>query len=175
MPGNEMERRVVETAEHQREQCYGKFRGIVQDVDDPENMGRLTAQVPEIYGDIESPWALPCVPFAGDSHGLVVIPEPGDGVWIEFEGGDVSRPIWTGCWWARGEMPSPAGTRTRVLVTSGGHKLVLDDEANVVQLLHAAGAEITMDDSSITLTVAGTTVELSASGLNVNNGAFEVR
>ena len=23
----------------------------------------------------------------------------GAGVWIEFEGGDVSRPIWTGCYW----------------------------------------------------------------------------
>jgi len=175
MPSNELERRVVETAEHQRDRYYGKFRGIVRDVDDPEGMGRITAEVPEVYGDVESPWALPCVPFAGAAHGLVVLPEQGDGVWIEFEGGDVSRPVWTGCWWARGEMPAQAGTKTRALITSGGHQLILDDDANTVQLLHAAGAEITMDQSSITLTVSGTTVKLSASGFNVNNGAFEVR
>ncbi len=172
---SEMEQMVVELAETQRGRYFGKYRGLVRDVDDPENMGRIIAQVPEVYGEEDSPWALPSVPFAGQNHGFVVLPEVGDGVWIEFEAGDTSRPIWTGCWWASGEMPTSAGTRTRVLVTSGGHQVILDDETSQIQLLHSGGAEITLSDREIKLQIGSTQIVLSASGVNINNGAFQVR
>jgi uncharacterized protein involved in type VI secretion and phage assembly len=175
MPDRETENLIVELTELVRNRYFGKYRGLVRDVDDPENMGRIVAQVPEIYGDEDSPWALPSVPFAGQNHGLVVLPEVDDGVWIEFEAGDPSRPIWTGCWWAGGEIPDPGGTQTRVLVTSGGHKIVLDDDQTRLQILHSGGAEITMTDNDITLKIGSTQIVLSASGVNINNGAFEVR
>jgi len=172
----DLERAVVELMEFTRTRYFGKYRGLVQDNEDPENMGRIRASVPEIYGEEDSvPWALPCVPFAGQSHGLVLLPEVGDGVWIEFEAGDISRPIWTGCWWASGDMPDPGGISTRVLVTSGGHKVILDDNEGRLQLLHSGGAEITMTNSDITIKISSTQIVLSASGVNINNGAFEVR
>ena len=175
MPDRDTERLVVELTEFVRSRYFGKYRGLVRDVDDPETLGRIVAQVPEVYGDEDSPWALPSVPFAGQDHGLVVLPEVDDGVWIEFEAGDPSRPIWTGCWWGSNEMPDPGGPQTRVLVTSGGHKIVLDDAQSQLQLLHSGGAEITMTDSDITLKIGSTRIVLSASGVNINNGAFEVR
>ena len=116
-----MEEMLVSMAETMRSRFYGKYRGIVTDVDDPESMGRINAQVPEILQEETSPWALPAVPFAGPQHGLRVDPRSqGDGVWIEFEGGDPSRPIWTGGWWASGELPAPGATQVRVLVTIDG-------------------------------------------------------
>jgi len=175
MTTSDYERMMVELSEFQRSRYFGKYRGLVQDVDDPDNLGRLVAQVPEVYGEEDSPWAWPAVPFAGASHGLVLLPEVGDGVWIEFEAGDLSRPIWTGCWWARGELPAPGSTETRTLVTSRGHKLVLDDRNDQVQLLHAGGAELTLTNTTITLKIGATQLELSASGVNINNGAFQVR
>ena len=175
MIASDMEQMVVELAEFQRGRYFGKYRGLVRDVDDPENMGRIIAQVPEVYGEADSPWALPSVPFAGPNQGLVVLPEVENCVWIEFEGGDPCRPIWTGCWWASGEMPASAGTQTRVLVTSGGHQVILDDEASKVQLLHSGGAEITLSDSEIKLKIGSTQLVLSANGVNINNGAFQVR
>jgi len=175
MSDRETENLLVELTEFVRNRYFGKYRGLVRDVDDPENMGRIVAQVPEVYEDEDSPWALPSVPFAGRNHGLVVLPEVDDGVWIEFEAGDPSRPIWTGCWWASGEIPDPGGTQTRVLVTSGGHKIVLDDDQTRLQLLHSGGAEITMTDIDITLKIGATRIVLSAAGVNINNGAFEVR
>ncbi|ASC73028.1 hypothetical protein XM38_039900 [Halomicronema hongdechloris C2206] len=60
-------------------------------------------------------------------------------------------------------------------MTSRGHKLVLDDRNDQVQLLHAGGAELTMTNTAITLKIGATQVELSASGVNINNGAFQVR
>ncbi len=72
---------------------------------DPSNLGRLQATVPEVLGEIPTGWALPCAPYAGTGSGLFAVPPVGAGVWIEFEAGDVSRPIWSGAWWATGEVP----------------------------------------------------------------------
>lgn len=178
MNGQDSERLLVEAAEYMRNRYFGKYRGIVKKVGEGDDLGRIKAQVPEVYGDGESdlsPWALPCVPFAGQDHGLVLLPEVDDGVWIEFEAGDISRPIWTGCWWADDELPDPGGPQVRTLVTTAGHKLVLDDNENRVQLLHSAGAELTLTDNNITLKIGSTQIVLSSNGVNINNGAFEVR
>ena len=51
--------------------------GVVTNVEDPEKLGRIIAQVPEILHEEPSPWALPVTPFAGSGHGLVLIPEVG--------------------------------------------------------------------------------------------------
>lgn len=174
MMTNDHERLLVEVADQTRSRYFGKYRGLVRDVDDPETMGRLRAQVLEVYGEEDSPWAFPVVPFAGPNHGLVLLPEVGDGVWIEFEAGNPSRPLWTGCWWPSNALPAPGGAQTRVLVTSGGHKLVLDDADEKLQLLHSGGAELTMTNDHITIKIGATQVVLSSSGVNINNGAFKV-
>jgi uncharacterized protein involved in type VI secretion and phage assembly len=175
MSEQDQERLILELTDFVRSRYFGKYRGVVVDVDDSENMGRIKARVPEVYGpDEESPWASPCVPFAGPNHGLVLIPEVDDGVWIEFEAGDRSRPIWTGCWWGSSDMPSDAGTDSRVLVTSGGHKLVMDDEAGKLQLVHSGGAELTMTNNDITIKIGSKQIVLASASVNINNGAMEV-
>jgi uncharacterized protein involved in type VI secretion and phage assembly len=175
MPNQELEELVVQMAETMRSRYYGKYRGLVRDVDDPEKMGRVKAQVPEIYHEQDSPWALPAVPFAGPSHGFVVIPEVGDGVWIEFEGGDASRPIWTGCWWASGELPEPGDTQVRVLVTTAGHKLVLDDKEKEIHLLHSGGAELKMTDDDFTLTIGQSEIKMTSDDISLKNGTTEIK
>ena len=168
------EEMLVELAENIRSRYYGKYRGLVVDVDDPEKMGRITAQVPEILKEETSPWALPAVPFAGPKHGLVLTPEVGDGVWIEFEAGDPARPIWTGGWWASGELPDPGGTQTRVLVTSTGHKFVLDDAAKEIHLLHSGGAELKMADSDITLSIGQSEFKMTSDQISLKIGTTEI-
>src|SRR4051812_18838318 len=88
---------------------FGKYRGTVRDNTDPRKQGRIKVQVPEILGEVDSGWALPCVPYAGDKTGAYHVPPVGAGVWVEFEAGDVSRPIWTGCWWSNGKVPTDEG------------------------------------------------------------------
>lgn len=171
---HEHEEMLVDLAETMRSRFYGKYRGIVVDVNDPDSMGRITAQVPEILHEETSPWALPAVPFAGPSHGLVLIPEVGDGVWIEFEAGDPSRPIWTGGWWAQGELPAPGGTQTRALVTSAGHQLVLDDQAKEIHVVHAGGAEIAMTNGEITLTIGQAELTMESAQISLKVGTTEI-
>lgn len=173
--GNEQDQLLVGLAEESRSQYFGKYRGIVDHNQDPDNLGRIKAQVPEIYGDEQiSPWASPVVPFAGSAHGLVLLPELGDGVWIEFEAGDISRPLWTGCWWALGEMPTVGKTDSRVLVTSGGHQVILDDGNQELKLVHSGGAEIKMTNTEIILKISSKQIKISAAGVDINNSAFKV-
>jgi uncharacterized protein involved in type VI secretion and phage assembly len=170
----EFEQLVAEVAEHQRSRYYGKYRGKVKTVGDGDNLGKIQVTVPEIYGDdgaIESPWAMPCVPFAGSKHGFVALPEVDDGVWVEFEAGNISRPIWTGFWWADGEMPEPKGVLVRTFITTAGHKLILDDDAGEIHLLHSDGAEMTMTGSEITIKIGQASVTMSDSEISLKVGS----
>ena len=92
------DRRLADLAFEHRHRYYGKYRGIVKDVLAGDDLGKLDVTVPDVYGTQVSRVAMPCVPFAGKQHGLVSLPEKGDGVWVEFEQGDSSHPIWTGFW-----------------------------------------------------------------------------
>ena len=85
-------------------QMFGKFRGLVLAVDDPEGVGRIRASVTAL--DLDLPWALPCVPGAGPGSGHLALPPIGAAVWIEFEAGDVDHPIWAGGFWRPGEAPA---------------------------------------------------------------------
>jgi hypothetical protein len=71
---------------------FGNYRGVVFDNNDPDKLGRIRVTVPQLFADTATGWAWP-----KNSAGLVLQPPPvGQGVWVEFEGGDSSFPIWTG-------------------------------------------------------------------------------
>ncbi|KFN42206.1 phage baseplate assembly protein V [Arenimonas oryziterrae] len=134
-----LEQLVVDLAEQSRSRFYGKYRGVVTDNDDPDGLGRIRANVPEVLHDVKTPWALPCAPYAGPDQGLFVIPPVKAGVWIEFEAGDPSRPIWTGTWWADKEAPkneaaSDAVQSRRIFKSATGLMLALDDDAGKISL-----------------------------------------
>ncbi len=163
MEGASMERLVVELAEQMRTRFYGKYRGVVTSVDDPESMGRIRANVPEILGDEVSPWALPCAPYAGDGLGAYAVPPVGAGVWIEFEAGDPSRPIWTGCWWGRNQVPkneqgTDATPPIKIFRTESGTMLSFDDNNQVISLSDDSGDNIvTIEVTAGKITVKGKT------------------
>lgn len=157
-----------------RGRYWGKYRATVENPNDEDKLGRITVKCPDVYGDMESPWAYPVSPFAGPGYGWFMLPKQGDGVWIEFEGGQVSRPIWSGFWYSRNDVPSPGDVDVRVLVTPQGLKLVLDDASKKLQLLHPGGGELTMTDNDITLKIGSTKIVLSASGVAINDTSFKV-
>jgi uncharacterized protein involved in type VI secretion and phage assembly len=174
--GSELERLVVDLAEAQRQRFYGKYRAVVADIDDEEKLGRIRAYVPDVFGeDVMSPWAMPCVPLAGANHGLVCLPEENDGVWIEFEAGDVNRPIWTGTWWGKDDLADDLNKHlARGFITSAGHRIVIDDDAKTIVIEHANGAKAELGDSSLTLECGSGKVVLDNGGVNINDGALKV-
>ena len=161
-------------AEFIRTRHFGKYRGIVSNITDPQNVGRIRAKVPAIFGEEESPWAMPALPFAGPKHGLVLLPEVNDGVWIEFEAGDPASPIWSGCWWARDQMPEPKGETIRLLATSKDHKILINDQEDKIILEHSSKATITLSNGEISLKVDACEIKITASEVNINNGMVKV-
>jgi uncharacterized protein involved in type VI secretion and phage assembly len=154
----------------------GKFRGVVVDNNDPNQLGRLTARVPDVFGDETSGWALPATPYAGDGVGLYLIPPVGASVWIEFEHGDPEYPIWSGCFWAGGEVPaSPASPNVKVLKTPAGTITINDTSgAAGITIETADGKKIVLDSGGIEITVGQAVVKLSGPTVSVNSGALEV-
>jgi uncharacterized protein involved in type VI secretion and phage assembly len=157
--------------DHVRSRFYGKYRGVVTDVD-PATM-RIKAAVPSVLPQAGTGWCKPCVPYAGNQVGFIMLPEKDSGVWIEFEGGDVSYPIWVGMYWHDGEVPSQASATVKSIVTSAG-SLAMDNDAGSVTITDAQQNTVVLDSSGITSTSGAGSVAIGASGVNVNNGAFEV-
>lgn len=155
-----MEETLIRLAKQLDEKRYGKFRGIVTDNLDPQKRGRLKMLIPSVLADQASDWALPCMPYGGiDQQGLFMIPDIDAQVWVEFEEGDIHRPIWVGTFWQQeADVPEDAAKdepTTRMLQTRSGHILQFDDEEGEEQfrLFHPADAEMIIDkNGSISLT-----------------------
>jgi uncharacterized protein involved in type VI secretion and phage assembly len=160
---------------------YGKYRGVVTDVQDPLMLGRIKAQVPEVLGADDSGWALPCLPFGGSQMGLFVLPGVGSGVWMEFEHGDPDHPIWAGSWFgSQSDMPSQLNTppyEKTMIMTKSGHSITLDDSpgAGGITLQTSGGQKITLTSQGIEIdNGSGAVIKLSGNQVSVNNGALEV-
>lgn len=172
MSMHEHEDQLAELVQWRKSHRFGKYRGKVEAVEEGDKLGIISVTVPAIWGkDRVIEKVRPCSPFAGGKHGFVAIPEPGDGVWVEFEAGNTSLPIWTGFWWADGKMPEPKGKLVRSFITTKGHKLLLDDDANEVTLLHAGGAEMKMTDGDITIKIGDSSVKLTKTDITMQAGA----
>jgi uncharacterized protein involved in type VI secretion and phage assembly len=141
---------------------YGKYRGVVTDIEDTLLMGRIKATVPDVFGDKESGWAMPSVPFGGDGMGFFALPKVGAGVWVEFEQGDPDYPIWSGCWFgSAAEVPpvllAPPPYKKFMIMTEGGNSILLDD---------------TPGQGGITLeTSGGQKIVLTSQGIEISNGS----
>lgn len=169
---------VVELAAQTRARFYGKYRGIVQDIDDPEGLARIRANVPEVLDTEVSPWAWPCSTYAGPDLGLHAVPPVGAGVWIEFEAGDPSRPIWVGGWWGRddppkneqGAAPKPP---QKTLKSDSGLMLALDDDAHTATLSDGNGnnlVTIKVDEGQVKV-LAASKVVIEAPQIELTDGA----
>jgi uncharacterized protein involved in type VI secretion and phage assembly len=167
---------------------YGKYRGTVIENIDPEQIGRVLVEVPDVLGLTPSSWAVPCVPAAGIQSGVFVVPPIGSGVWIEFEQGDPDYPIWTGGFWglvadvpvfATAPPPIPPGQNI-VLQTTGQNMVMVSDSApspvtGGIVLKSKTGAMIVVNDTGIyidngkgaSITLVGPTVDINLGGLTV--------
>jgi uncharacterized protein involved in type VI secretion and phage assembly len=162
----------------QGERYFGKYRGIVTDNNDPKNLGRIKARVPEVLEEVETGFALPCAPYAGDGMGLFAVPAAGAGVWIEFEAGDLSRPIWTGCWWGEDQLPKDNKGRAatppqKALRSEQGLMVTMNDDDKTIAISDENGSnmlEIKAQDGLITI-IASTKTVIEAPQIELVRGA----
>lgn len=82
----------------------GIYRARVEDITDPEKIGRVRVRVPQFHGTTENglksselPWATPItITGTGYDHGSILVPDIGDYVFVMFENGNRSTPVYLG-------------------------------------------------------------------------------
>jgi len=158
---------------------FGKYRGKVTDNRDPEQCGRVKLIVPSLLQG-EEVWAMPCVAYAGPEVGLVLIPPIGASVWVEFEEGILDSPIYSGCYWNKGELPTEARDNPAEikLLKTAGIRLIWNDKKNaggmtleVVTPAVSTPLKITMDQAGLTLNFnkEQATIKMNSNGIAILN------
>ncbi|MET8299332.1 phage baseplate assembly protein V, partial [Streptomyces sp. NPDC005180] len=122
-------------------------------------------------------------PFTGRRAGHYAVPEVGAGVWIEFEQGDPSFPVWTGSWYGdASELPPRVSAEVPasqpvVIQTPGDHKLVMSDVPGGTGILLEArgGAYIRIDEKGVTIgNGKGASIVLIGDEVSINEGRLIV-
>jgi hypothetical protein len=137
---------------------YGKYRATVVDAADPMSNGRLQVDVPS--AGVSGSWAeasLPPIPAS-----LVQLPPSGATIWVEFEEGDVNKPLWTGVLWGTdlGEDVTLASQGNLTLSAKKSIEMAAD-----MSLDASAGMNVSVTGGAAASVTAGTTMELNAAAV----------
>lgn len=174
---------------------FGVHPAIVTDIVDPDSLGRIQVKFPWLGSQGENDvraWATLLTPYADDDQGIEILPAVDTQVVVAFEAGDPRRPYIVGsCWNGSESLPeSPAqpnnkrlwktragsllefddtdGAAKVTISMKSGHTLVLDDSAQQVKLAHSNGCSITMNAAGQIQIQANSSVDVTASVLNVH-------
>lgn len=173
---------------------FGLYPAIVTDIVDPDRLGRVQVSFPWLGrdGDSVRAWATLLTPYADDNQGFVALPEAGTQVVVGFEAGDLHRPYVVGsCWNGREMMPvTPTKPNNKRLIrsrsgsllefddtdgavkvtlsTGNGHRVVLDEGTRQLQVTHQDGSTVTFTAAGQVRVQANSTVEITASAVNVH-------
>lgn len=131
------------TFSHLLESGNGQGRGLIQGVatgmvtnlNDPDNLGRVKVKYPWLGDDIESDWLRIASPMGGNERGFFYLPEVNDEVLIAFEHGDAHRPYVVGALWSNTDKPPKPNNQVvgdgkvneRILKSRSGHIVIFDD------------------------------------------------
>lgn len=167
----------------------GMAIGIVTDVNDRQELGRVKVKLPTMGDTFETDFCHVVYPGAGSGstspRGLFIPPEVNDMVLVGFELGDVQRPFVLGGLYSSAQAPPShridnGASENRVLVSRKGNVLVLQDKdggaeeiglhskdgAMVVQLLTGSSKRVVRVVSDKDVEVeAGRDVKVKASGM----------
>ncbi len=143
----------------------GVVVGLVDDIADPDNLGRVKIRFPWLSDDYVGDWARVVMLGAGASRGAMWLPEVGDEVLVAFEFGDLRHPIVVGGLWNGQDQPpehqvDQGHLKVRSFVSRKGHKIRLSDDDN------DAWIEVQTSNGQLTLKLdeSGNEIKIAAGG-----------
>ncbi|NWJ45562.1 MAG: VgrG-related protein [Chloroflexi bacterium] len=153
--------------ENHWELSRGVVIGIVTNLNDPDNLGRVKIKfpwLPQADGqDIESNWARVAMPMAGNNRGFFFMPEVNDEVLVAFEQGDLQHPYIIGALWNGKDAPpelsqalSSGVVKQRLIKSKSGHIITLDesDDKPKISIVDKTGSnKIIIDSQNNTITI----------------------
>ena len=115
-------------------------RAKVTDNEDPHNLGRVRVQFDwqaQLDTEMMTPWLRISQPYAGGGKGFSFIPEIGEEVMVDFEGGNAERPYVKGMLYNGVGDPdvkwlpdNNSSNRVKAIRTRNGHTIEIHDEGN---------------------------------------------
>lgn len=115
-------------------------RAKVKDNEDPNGLGRVRVQFDwqkEQDDDMMTPWLRMAQPYAGGGKGFSFIPETGEEVMVDFEGGNAERPYVKGTLYNGVEdvdgawvASNNSHNQVKAIRTRNGHTIEIHDEGN---------------------------------------------
>lgn len=113
------------------------YRALVVSNYDPEEIGRIQVRVPFLHGvsnqgdyidDKNLPYAVPCSPFATHDAGMLLVPEVGSMVFLMFEDGDSTKPVYLGQMFSKGSIKTEELSYTESdMFKENGYRLKMAD------------------------------------------------
>lgn len=110
---------------------YGVVVGLVTNIEDPDQLGRVKVTFPWLSSEEESTWARIATLMAGKEMGTLFIPEINDEVLVAFEHGRPEFPVVIGSLWnGKDKPPEPVekDNDVRLIKSRSGHVIRLTDK-----------------------------------------------
>jgi len=152
---------------------FGKYRGKVQGNKDTMQLGRIQVSVPSVLGTGQYSWAMPSVPYAGPQVGFFFIPPVGANVWVEFEGGNKDYPIWSGCFWDKGDVPANPATADMKVIRTDTATITINDQqgSSTFSIETTSGLKIAITSSDIKIDNGqGSKIAITSSDIQIDDG-----
>jgi phage baseplate assembly protein V len=145
--------------------------GVVEDLDDPERLGRVRVRLPHL-ADQMTDWSRQATPMGGKDRGLFFRPEVGDEVLLACEHGDPRRTVVVGSLWSKADPPpSDDGNTTdnnwRFFRSRAGHVLKFDDTSGAERIEIVGAGE----DHKLVIDVSGKKIQITCSSGDVSISA----
>ena len=154
------------------EKLFGKYRGMVKNTCDSTQSGKIEVTIKNIYdGGV---WARPCVPYAStQSHGMFFMPPKDTLVWVEFEAGDRTKPIWTGFAWPKGKAPAASADEMVIATPSGTIRFSASDKNEII--IETKDHSIVVSDNAVTIKAStNTSIVLDGTSTKINGENLEI-
>ncbi len=158
--------------------------GKVTNIQDPEKLGRVKIQLPELSQTAETFWARVVRPAGGETHGIHFPFEVGDEVLVSFAGGFPEQAFVLGALWSK-KVPPPVEEAKRpdqrTIISRSGHTICLDDTADGerIDILDSTKQNmISIDTANGTITISAEKQLVLKAGegvtIDTTNGAYKL-
>jgi phage baseplate assembly protein V len=148
----------------------GAVVGIVTDVNDPDELGRVEIELPW-YASGYREWARVSHFYAGPGYGDTWVPEVDGEVLVLFAHGDMRFPFVVGCLYSPVDEPPESrsdSSDVRTILTPKGSELRFDETNQVITLKTQSGASIELDEQSGELTLEATSkITIKAADISI--------
>lgn len=134
---------------------YGLYRAKVVERDDERQRGRIKVQIPSVSGEGKSQWVEACMNTAYDGGGDISIPKVGDTVWIAFEEGDITKPVYVGNFFSAFKTP-------------------LKNYDQDTRVISWDNCRIEMKEEHLLITVGASSIDITGSSVKINSGRIDL-